>query len=45
MTVKKNQGVDKDFCLKNLIEGDMFLNLDVFFKVFFIFELNYAGFG
>ena len=32
--MKKNRGDDKDFCLKNLIEGVMFLNLDVFFKVF-----------
>ena len=39
--MKKNRGDDKDFCLKNLIEGVMFLNLDVYF----IFEPNYAGFG
>jgi len=43
--MKKKRGDDKDFCLKNLIEGVMFLNLDVFFRVFFIFEPNYAGFG
>jgi len=34
--VKKNRGYDKDFCLKNLIEGVMFMNLDVFLR-FFLF--------
>jgi len=33
--MKKKRGDDKDFCLKNLIEGVMFLNLDVFLGFFY----------